>query len=109
MRVIVTRSCVRVTRSDAEEALSLDQHGTIVLVIADGDSPLRSFLVLVTNVFASKKSQDPRALLLVVMKKDSIERTHSVLLAVLVLLLRITFIQMMILMMLILVNNQLPH
>ena len=104
---VITRSCVRVPRSDAEEALSLDQHGTIVLVIADGDSPLRSFLVLVTNVFASKKSQDPRALLLVVMKKDSIERTHSVLLVLV--LSRIKFIKWLILMMLILVKNQLPH
>ena len=54
-------------------------------------------------MFASKKSQNPRALLLiVVMKKDAIERTHSVLLVLV--LSRITFIKWLILMMLILVE-----
>ena len=53
---------------------------------------------------ASKKSQNPRALLLiVVMKKDAIERTHSVLLVLV--LSRITFIKWLILMMLILVET----
>ena len=103
-------SCVRIPRSDTEEALSLDQqHSNSILAITDGHSPLLwSFLVLVTNVLASRKIQNPRASLLVFMKKNT--RTNSSerhddeddsVLLVLVLL-RVTFIQMLILMMLIL-------
>ena len=109
MRVITRSSCVRVPRSDTEEALSLYQQHSNILAITDGHSPLLwSFLVLVTNVLASRKIQNPRASLLVFMKKNT--RTNSSerhddeddsVLLVLVLL-RVTSIQMLILMMLIL-------